>query len=205
MSAIASMAMVLPAHLRAQEGSTEAVQQPDHVAPLSDNVAAGPKQPNDCVYQAALYHKVNPWTLRAILKVESNFNPKAINKNRNGTVDVGIAQMNSMHFKELARFGVAPQHLFDACTASYVAAWHLRKQLNAHGNTWFAIGAYHSATPCFNRLYVALVWNALLQWRVVQGGRMPVAKMSDCGVGSQADSSQAQRRVASASVLSFDQ
>lgn len=143
-------------------------------------VAYGPSQPNDCVSQAATYHAVNSWVLRAILQVESGFNPKAINKNRNGTVDVGIAQMNSMHFKELRKYGVAPDDLMDACLATYVAAWHLRKQLSAHGNTWFAVGAYHSATPCFNRRYVSLVWNVLLKWGVVAGQKESVPTMEAC-------------------------
>lgn len=152
---------------------------------------SGPQEPNDCVTQAAAYHSVNSWILRAIIQVESSFNPKAINKNQNGTVDVGIAQMNSMHFKELKKHGVTPSDLMDGCVASYVAAWHLRKQTKAYGNTWFAVGAYHSATPCFNQRYTALVWNALLKWKVVQGNRANVVPMSACSSVKSASSSQA--------------
>lgn len=143
-------------------------------------VAQGPKQPDDCVSQAAAYHLVSPWILRAIIQVESSFNPNALNKNNNGTVDVGIAQINSMHFKELGKYGITQRDLMNGCVSSYVAAWHLRKQILAYGNTWFAVGAYHSATPCFNQRYTKLVWNVLLKWGVVNGAReMPVA-MSAC-------------------------
>lgn len=145
-------------------------------------VAYGPPQPDDCVSQAAAYHSVNSWILRAILQVESGFNPRAINKNKNGTTDVGIAQMNSMHFKELSKFGVAPKDLMDACLATYVAAWHLSKQIRAYGNTWFAVGAYHSATPCFNRRYTGLVWNVLLKWGAVTGTKASVASMDSCSL-----------------------
>jgi hypothetical protein len=69
-------------------------------------VAIGPRQPDDCVTQAATYHSVSPWILRAIIQVESSFNPNALNKNNNGTVDIGIAQINSMHFKELGKYGI---------------------------------------------------------------------------------------------------
>jgi soluble lytic murein transglycosylase-like protein len=61
--------------------------------------ANDPQQPNDCVTQGAVFHGVNPWVVRAIIKVESNFNAKAVNKNKNGTSDIGLAQINSMHMK----------------------------------------------------------------------------------------------------------
>ncbi len=139
-----------------------------------------PDQPNDCVTMAGSHHGVNAWVLRAIIKTESNFNANAMNRNRNGTVDVGIAQINSMHFNELRKHGIGPADLMDGCVASYVAAWHLKKQVKAYGNTWFAIGAYHSATPCYNSRYTAMIWNTLLGWRVVAGSKAPVPSMSTC-------------------------
>jgi soluble lytic murein transglycosylase-like protein len=143
-------------------------------------VAQGPKQPDDCVTQAATYHAVSPWVVRAIIQVESSFNPNAMNKNVNGTVDVGIAQINSMHFKELRKFGIAPRDLMNGCISSYVAAWHLKKQVTTYGNTWFAVGAYHSATPCLNQRYTGLVWNVLLKWGVVNGPKARPVAMSVC-------------------------
>jgi soluble lytic murein transglycosylase-like protein len=98
-----------------------------------------------CIAVAAKYHKVNHAVLSAILKVESSYNPGAVNRNADGSVDVGIGQMNSIHFKELATHGITPTDLMDPCVGSYVAAWHLGRQIQLHGNTWFAIGAYHSA------------------------------------------------------------
>jgi soluble lytic murein transglycosylase-like protein len=104
--------------------------------------------PAPCVGPAAEYHKVNPWVLKAILKVESNFNPRARNRNANGTVDVGIAQINSIHFARLAKFGVTEDALKDGCISTYVAAWHLAQQTARYGNTWYGVAAYHSASPC---------------------------------------------------------
>jgi len=138
-------------------------------------------QATRCVTSAASYHRVNPWILKAILKVESGFRSNVINRNRNGTLDVGMAQINSIHFRELARYGIAPSDLMDACVATYVAAWHLAKQLRAHGNTWFAVGAYHSTTPCFNRRYAGLVWNTMLRWGAVEGPRLNVPSLAECG------------------------
>lgn len=161
-----------------------------------------------CVPAAATYHKVNPWILAAILKVESNFKSKAHNLNANGTVDIGAAQINSMHFKELSKHGIAPTDLYDVCVSTYVAAWHLAKQYRAYGNTWFAVGAYHSASTCFNQRYRGLVWNALVDWKQVSGSKLKLPSLADCGYrapGTVAKSSRAGTNYASAaSSVAFD-
>lgn len=122
-----------------------------------------------CILPASAFHIVNPNILRAILKVESSLNPNAVGKNDNGTLDVGIGQMNSMHFKELARHGIAPAHLKDACIGTFVAAWHLRKGIVKNGNTWFAVASYHSGTPYFNTRYQILLKNELIKSGLLSG------------------------------------
>lgn len=127
-----------------------------------------------CIVPAAYFHQVNQDILRAILKIESGLKPTAVGRNANGTTDVGIGQMNSMHFNELAKFGVAPENLKDACVGTYVAAWHLRKGITKYGNTWFGIATYHSATPYFNNRYQILLNNELVKARAVIGNILPV-------------------------------
>lgn len=134
-----------------------------------------------CVAAAARYHGVNPWVLRAILQVESDFNPRALSRNANGTVDVGMAQINSIHFAELGRWGIAPGNLMDGCVATYVAAWHLSKQIRKYGNSWFGVASYHSASPCQNSRYAGLLWNALVGWGVVDGPKVKVVSLKACG------------------------
>lgn len=131
-------------------------------------------EPERCIIPASQYHGVNHAVLRAILKVESNLNPNAVGKNDNGTIDIGIGQMNSMHLKELSQYGIAQEHLKDACVGTYVAAWHLKKGIAKHGNTWYAVARYHSATPYFNNRYQILLNNELIKAGVIQGKRMPV-------------------------------
>lgn len=80
-----------------------------------------------------------------------------VNHNPNGTVDVGMAQINSVHFPELAQWGITPAQLMDPCVATHVAAWHLKRSLLRHGNTWFGVAAYHSTTPEHNLRYQELV------------------------------------------------
>ena len=161
-----------------------------------------------CVAPAADYHSVNPWVLKAILKVESGFNPRAFNRNANGTVDVGMAQINSIHFSQLRNWGVAPSDLLDGCVATYVAAWHLAGRIREHGNTWFGIAAYHSTSACQNRRYAGLVWNELLKWGVVRGEREKVVSLRACGYiapGSKEDPTlHKTRKARSGSSVAFD-
>ncbi len=110
-----------------------------------------------CLASAAQRHGVNPKVLRAILQVESGMRAHVVNHNRNGTMDVGMAQINSIHFPELAQWGITPDRLMDPCVATHVAAWHLKRNLLRHGNTWFGVAAYHSATPEHNFRYQELV------------------------------------------------
>lgn len=118
----------------------------------------------DCFDDAAAYHQVNAWTLRAIAYQESSFNERAVGRNSNGSVDVGLTQTNSIHFPDLAKFGISARDLFDPCKSTFVAAWLLRKKILKHGNTWAAVGAYHSETPSLRDRYAAQVKRTVDFW-----------------------------------------
>jgi soluble lytic murein transglycosylase-like protein len=79
-------------------------------------------------------------------------------------------QINSIHLRELAAFGIRAQDLLNECVNVYVAAWHLKKQVIAYGNTWDAVGAYHSRNPRLRDEYVRLVKTTLVKWGVVAPG-----------------------------------
>ena len=119
------------------------------------------QSPERCIPAAAQHHRIDPRLLRAVLKVESDLRPWAFGRNANGTVDMGMAQINSIHLPELARHGIQSQHLFDPCVASYVAAWLLRKNIDRHGLTWHGVAAYHSLTPEHNQRYQGLLMKVL--------------------------------------------
>ena len=126
-----------------------------------ENIFSTPQE--RCILPASHYHQVNPLILRAILNLESSLNSNAVNTNSNGSVDLGIGQINSIHFAELDKWGVTPQKLMDACVSTYVAAWHLKRGITKHGNTWFGIAAYHSTTPKHNAKYQTLVFKELVR------------------------------------------
>jgi len=111
----------------------------------------------DCIDDAAAYHGVNAQVLRAIGYQESHLNPQAHNRNRNGSEDLGMFQINTIHLPELSRYGIGRQALYDPCVSAYVAAWHLARKVQLHGNSWQAIGAYHSESPGENGIYARAV------------------------------------------------
>jgi len=110
-----------------------------------------------CWQEAAEQHQVNPYLLSAIAKTESGYNPQAVHHNRNGTRDIGLMQINSLWLPELARHGIREADLYDPCTNLHVGAWLLRRQQLQHGNTWDAVGRYHSATPHLKTRYAQRV------------------------------------------------
>jgi soluble lytic murein transglycosylase-like protein len=114
-----------------------------------------------CISNAASYHGVDVRLLRAVFTVESSLNPFAVSKNTNGSVDLGIAQINSQHWPKLAAIGIKPEQLYDPCVASYVGAWMLKKNIDTHGLTWQSVARYHSSTPHLNQRYQARLYAAL--------------------------------------------
>lgn len=115
--------------------------------------ALAPAARADCFDEAAAYQHVNPTVLRAIAWQESRGRADAVHRNDNGSLDYGIMQINSIHQSELKRFGIAAEQLMQPCVGVYVAAWHLRKMMLKYGNTWDAVGAYHSETPALRDRY----------------------------------------------------
>jgi soluble lytic murein transglycosylase-like protein len=118
----------------------------------------------DCFDDAARYHKVNPWILRAIAAQETGFKPNTIVRNSNNTFDIGMFGMNSVHLPELAQYGVSQADLMDTCKAVFAAGWQLGKQVRKFGNSWTAVGAYHSLTPRYRDQYAARIRQIIEYW-----------------------------------------
>jgi soluble lytic murein transglycosylase-like protein len=132
--------------------------------------AAGPARA-DCFDEAAKYQKVNPLILRAIAWQESHNRPDAQHKNANGSTDYGVMQINSIHLPTLAQYGISQGTLMEPCKNVYIAAWHLRRQMNKYGNTWQAVGAYHSETPTLRDKYAQQIAAILRKWNLMPTAR----------------------------------
>lgn len=127
----------------------------------------------DCFLEAARYQQVSPIALRGIAMVESSMNPKAMNRNKNGSIDYGLMQVNSIHLPELKRYKIRRHDLMNTCKNIYVAAWLLRRSMNKYGNTWRAIGGYHSNTPGEREEYAEKVKKAVI---VIVTARKPAPR-----------------------------
>ncbi|MCK9686989.1 lytic transglycosylase domain-containing protein [Comamonadaceae bacterium BS-T2-15] len=127
----------------------------------------------DCIDDAAARHGVNSLVLRAIGWQESQLQPAALGHNANGSVDVGAFQINSVHLSELGRYGIARAALFDGCVSAEVAAWHYRRQIDQHGDSWQAVGAYHSRTPARAAWYANQIASLLMRWHAMPASVLP--------------------------------
>lgn len=115
--------------------------QPDPFQPAADPY---------CFAQAAQAYTVNADILRAIAWRESRFSTWKVHRNSDGTSDYGLMQINS---RNLPLLHLDPVTAMDPCANVYGAARLLHRALAHYGNTWQAIGAYHSTTPPLQQRY----------------------------------------------------
>ena len=95
---------------------------------------------------------VPPLLLKKIATIESGLNPKALGKNKNGTYDYGLMQINSIHLKKFQKqYGMTKEQLMDTKINIHVGAKLISGIIARHGFSFEAIGRYHSNTPEFKK------------------------------------------------------
>jgi soluble lytic murein transglycosylase-like protein len=115
----------------------------------------------DCIDDAGSYAGVSSTLLRAIAQHESGMRADAINRNTNGTEDIGLMQINSSWLPKLAREGITRTSLLDACINAYVGAWILSSNFAHYGPTWDAVGAYNATSPDKQIRYATQIYKTL--------------------------------------------
>ncbi|EBJ5114668.1 lytic transglycosylase [Salmonella enterica] len=99
----------------------------------------------DCFDRAGVYYHIDSDLLRAIALQESGLNQNATGINHNGSIDVGLMQINSQHAYFLESHGVNMQSLKqDACLNIFVGAYFLSEGFKRWGRNWNAVGAYNA-------------------------------------------------------------
>lgn len=99
----------------------------------------------DCWVEAGKRHSIEPELLYAIAQVESGLKPDAINHNADGSRDMGLMQINSMHLPRLRERGINERRLLEEpCLAIDAGASILAEFIAQYGYNWTAVGAYNA-------------------------------------------------------------
>ncbi|WP_058914382.1 transglycosylase SLT domain-containing protein [Entomohabitans teleogrylli] len=112
---------------------------------LVASITSFPAASDDCYDMAGRDYKIDPDLLRAIAWNESGFRQNAVGQSPDNSIDVGLMQINSQHFRNLSSIGVTEYHLMhDACMNIYTGAYILAQSFHRLGVTWQAVGAYNA-------------------------------------------------------------
>lgn len=110
-----------------------------------------------CIKKASKIYGVPLSVLFAVLATERG-KVGEVNHNKNGTIDVGPMQINTVHFDDARKYGLTPEILTNnGCANFFFGTWYLATLLEKH-DVWEAIGIYHSKTPYYKKRYQNRAW-----------------------------------------------
>ncbi|QTP13349.1 lytic transglycosylase domain-containing protein [Serratia symbiotica] len=142
----------------------------DGLPPLTHAQVEHMRQLEPCIQQASERYRINTEIFRAVVLTEYT-KPGQVVTNKNGSVDMSVAGINSIHLPELKKFNIDKDLLVNnTCVNLMVGAWILAQRMaevdiNDPKQLWRAIGAYNSKTPKWNLIYQKLVWNNIQRLR----------------------------------------
>lgn len=146
---------------------------------LAAGATATPKTPltAQCLAEIQKEYSVHPDIMLAIAYVEGGTVGQNSRANDNGSYDIGLFQINSMHLRKLKGYGISEEQLRnDGCLNARVAAWHLStvvpegslSSMDSEDAYLSALARYHSFTPKFNGIYAKRLKNAFSQLYAVE-------------------------------------
>lgn len=119
--------------------------------------------PLHCINAAAQQERVPAKLIIAVLNVERGRVGMA-RPDKNGTSDLGPAQINTSWWPTLYHYGVTPEQVrYNACVNVKVAAWILATDIANGSNLLKGLGDYHSHTVTLNQTYTQQVRVAYTQ------------------------------------------
>ena len=109
--------------------------------------------PVECINQAAIAYHVPATLILSVLAVEGGAVGLA-SANKNGTVDYGPMQINSIWLSKIRLYGYTQHQVqYDPCVNVKVGAWILSQNIANAATTWRGVGSYHSHTAILNQQY----------------------------------------------------
>ncbi|MEN3033671.1 MAG: lytic transglycosylase domain-containing protein [Aquificaceae bacterium] len=93
-----------------------------------------------CFERAGSVYGIEPRLLRAIAQVESSMKPWAIGVNKDGSIDIGLMQINSRWIKTA---GIDKSWLFDPCYSAHFGAMVLRLCMDSFKDLKQAVDCYN--------------------------------------------------------------
>ena len=118
-----------------------------------------------CAMEASHEYSV---PLNAVLAVaeQEGGKPGMAKRNRNGSYDYGVMQINSTHLEEFGKYGITRAHLMhDGCYPVQLATWMIQQHLNScNAEFWTCVARYHSKTPSLNAVYRAKILPKAAKW-----------------------------------------
>ena len=143
-------------------------------APIASEVMGGAAKrirlpahiPAECVSAAAKRYQVPEMALLAVMRQESGGRIGIVSKNKNGSRDLGPAQLNSQSWGKYMheKYGISYDAMTNnMCQALMSQSYAIRTEWNGcikQGNTsiWCGLARYHSRTPKYQTVYIRSVW-----------------------------------------------
>lgn len=113
-----------------------------------------------CFEEAGSAFNLSPRLLENIARLESGMNPSATHRNPDGSVDIGLMQINS-YWINAARLD-RERLVSDACYNTRTGARILRDCIDRLGYTWEAVGCYNATSSDKRRNYAWKVYRRLV-------------------------------------------
>jgi soluble lytic murein transglycosylase-like protein len=137
-------------------------------------------QQKNCITLAARCFNINQLLINAIIWQESGNNQQAISKNKNRTQDVGLMQINSIHFKKFKTMGVSESDLRNnSCANVFAGTWILQQLTQRYGYSWDSIGRYHSSTPGYKLSYIKKIVNIIAYRKDISEFHVPESDIAN--------------------------
>lgn len=100
----------------------------------------------DCWSEVEARYSVSKYLLLAIAQHESGLDSSAVNKNSDGSYDIGLMQINTTWLPVLKQYGIGVAELKNPCLNLNIGAWILANNFIVYGKNWRAVGAYNART-----------------------------------------------------------